>query len=105
MAINLVCYTEFSDIKAENLNTKVSQDALFRNDDFLIYKVSKYTGSLEDIGIYIGDYHPKSYFLVCLNNKEKGYEVRYISNLIAQIYKNNVLIVYENEIIWNNPLE
>ena len=87
------------------LNNQISKDALFLNNDFLIYTVKEYKESLEDIGIYVGDYQPKAYFLVYLSNKEKGDKLRYISNIIANTYKNNILILYENEIIWSNPLE
>ena len=105
MSINLVCYTNMTCEEATYLNNQISQDILFLNNDFLIYTVDKYKESLEDIGIYVDGYQPKAYFLVYLSNKEKGDKLRYISNLIAETYKNNILILYENEIIWNNPLE
>ena len=106
MSINLFCYTELEHEAANNLNGLVSQDALFVNEDFLIYKAREYNNEiLEVIGIYIGDYNPRSYFLVYLRNKDKGFELRYVANLIAKIYEKNVLVLYENEIIWNKPFE
>lgn len=105
MAINLFCYTELSYEKATLLNKEVSKNILFSNEDFLVYKVDEYCDSLEDIGIFIDNYNPICYFLIYLNNKSKGEELRYVSNLISNIYDKNILILYENEIIWNKPFE
>lgn len=105
MSINLFCYTELSCEKATLLNKEISKDALFLNEHFLIYKVDKYCDSLRDIGIFIDDYNPVCYFLIYLKNKSKGEELRYVSNLIYNVYNKNILILYENEIIWNKPCE
>lgn len=105
MAINLFCYTELSCEKATLLNKEVSKDTLFLNEHFLVYKADEYYDSLEDIGIFIDDYNPICYFLIYLNNKSKGEELRYVSNLVSKIYDKNILILYENEVIWNKPFE
>ena len=105
MAINLFCYTELSCEKATLLNKEVSKDTLFLNEHFLVYKADEYYDSLEDIGIFIDYYNPICYFLIYLNNKSKGEELRYVSNLVSKIYDKNILILYENEVIWNKPFE